>query len=497
MPRRGNIIPQVTLDTDAAANLPLYRQLYDHLRLAILSGQYTRGSALPSTRLLAENLGISRTTVINAYEQLLAEGYLEGIVGAGTYVAHVMPDNLTASIGVASADTPPQAPRNVAKRAEFLKSTGIQVRPGQPTVRPFQVGIPALDEFPVDDWRRIVMRCYQTLPTKYLSYGELAGYGPLREAISRYLSVSRAVKCSPEQIFIVTSARQAIDLATRVLIDPGEKVWMEDPGFLGARGALHSADASLIPVPVDAEGLDVAEGIRVCPDARMAYVTPSHQFPLGITMSLARRLALLEWANQNGVWILEDDYDSEYRYAGRPLPSLQGLDTGQRVLYMGTFSKVLFPALRLAYMVVPSDLVDSFVALRALTSGSPATLEQAALAEFISEGHFERHIRRMRKLYAKRQEVLLDAARCLEACIRVDPADAGMYVIGWLTEGMDDRELAAKAADRGIWVQPLSPFGIKPVAQKAVMLGYTAFDEEAIQEGIHTLTNIVSAHNCT
>jgi GntR family transcriptional regulator/MocR family aminotransferase len=325
-----------------------------------------------------------------------------------------------------------------------------------------------------------------------LSYGE--DYMPLRQAIAGYLGTARGVHCTAAQVILVAGAQQGLDLAARVLLQPGQTAWVEDPGYRGAHGALLAAGVQPVPVPVDAEGLDVAAGVARSSGARLAYVTPSRQFPLGITMSLRRRLELLAWATQAQAWVLEDDYDSEYRYTGRPLTALQGLDREARVIYLGTFSKVLFPALRLAYLVVPGDLVDTFATMRLVVSRHPPLLEQHVLAAFIAEGHFARHIRRMRALYAHRQQVLVDAVqRELSGLLHVPPSDAGMHLVGWLPDGVDDEAVSRRAAAQGIAAVPLSAYTLAAHCQPALVLGYTALNERAIHSGIRRLAQALQA----
>jgi GntR family transcriptional regulator / MocR family aminotransferase len=295
-------------------------------------------------------------------------------------------------------------------------------------------------------------------------------------------------------VIVVAGSQQALDLTARLLLDEGDAAWIEDPGYLGARGALLGAGASLVPVPVDGEGLDVQAGQARNPEARLIYVSPSHQYPYGVTMSLPRRLALLESASRAGAWVLEDDYDSEYRYAGRPLAALQGLDGEGRVIYLGTFSKVLFPALRLGYMVVPPDLVDGFVAARALVDRHSPTLDQAALADFIADGHFARHIRRMRALYAERQAILVEAAtHGLAGVLDVSTAEAGMHLVGWLPPGVDDVEASRQAAAHGVEAPPLSLYSLEPPRHGGLLLGYTAVGEKEIRDGVQRLAKALRA----
>lgn len=477
------------LALDRASSAPLYTQLYERLRQAILAGQLASGLQLPSSRALATELGISRNTVITAFQQLLAEGYIEGKLGSGTYVAPALPDDLLhVRARAASMSAPHSKGASLSQRGMLLGSASLNVpgRPGPP--RAFHPGIPALDMFPFDIWSRLLTKHWRRPPRELLGYGDPAGYRPLREAIAAYLGVARAVRCNAEQVIVIAGSQQGLDIAARLLLDPGDAAWIEDPGYPGARGALLGAGAQLIAVPIDQEGLDVATGTAMHADARLAYVSPSHQYPLGITMSLARRLALLEWARRSDAWVLEDDYDSEYRYAGRPLAALQGLDTAQRVIYIGTFSKVLFPALRLGYLVVPPDLVDAFIKGRALSDRHSPTLDQAVLADFIAEGHFARHIRRMRALYEERQAILIEAAkRSLAGLLTLQPAEAGMHLIGWLPAAVDDLAASQRAAALGIEAPPLSHYALRPLQAGALLLGYAGLRPDEIHEGVRKL----------
>ena len=478
---------------DAAAPAPLHRQLYDALRGAILGGQIAAGARLPSTRALAARLAVSRNTVLDAYAQLLAEGYVEGQVGSGTYVARVLPDELLqARPSQPPAATPASPARALSQRGARLAATPVTAPRPVATSISFRPGQPALDAFPFSIWRRLLDRRWRKPPHELLSYGDPMGWLPLREAIAAYLREARAVRCDARQVIIVSGSQQALDLAARLLLDEGEAAWVEDPCYLGARGALAGAGVQLVHVPVDAEGLDVAAGLARAPHARLAYVTPSHQYPLGATMSLARRLALLEWAARAGAWVLEDDYDSEFRYAGRPLASLQGLDRAARVCYIGTFSKVLFPALRLGYLVAPPALAEAFASARALVDRHAPTVEQAALADFIAEGHFARHIRRMRALYAERQAALLESAQAtLAGAVALEPAEAGMHLVGWLAEGANDLAIAARAAAQGLEVPALGRYAAEARLRGGLLLGYTALDAAQIRAGLQRLAAVL------
>ena len=338
------------LNPDSAE--PLHRQLYDEVRRAILTGRLPAASRMPASRELAIVTRLSRNTVLAAYEQLVAEGYIEGRPGSGTYVARAIPE----VGGLERPQLEPPAAEHSPRRTVSANALRFErltpIRAAAPFhADAFRPGLPALSHFPMDTWRRLSDRRLRGATTRLLSYDDPQGYLPLREAICAHLVAARGARCTPEQVIIVSGSQQAIDLAARVLLDPGDAVWIEDPGYFAARGALQLAGARVVPVPVDGEGLIVPEGIALAPDARMAYVTPSHQNPTGVTMSLARRMALLQWAEQAGAWVLEDDNASEYRYQGRPLAALQGIDGHQRTLYIGSFSKVLFSSLRVGYLV--------------------------------------------------------------------------------------------------------------------------------------------------
>ncbi|HEU5100710.1 MAG TPA: PLP-dependent aminotransferase family protein [Roseiflexaceae bacterium] len=470
------------------AGQPLYQQLYEGIRSAILSGRLAGGTRLPSTRALAQELGLSRSTVINAFDQLLAEGYVYGLHGSGTYVARVLPDELLR----AQPEQQRRLPASERDGAISRRGAALADLPGlaasdQLGERAFQVGLPAIDEFPRKLWGQALARCWRAAPD-LLGYQHPAGYLPLRQAIAAHVTTARGVRCIAEQVIVTAGSQQGLALAAQVLLDPGDAAWIEDPGYMGARAALLAAGARLVTVPIDSAGLDLAAGLERHASPRLVYVTPSHQFPLGVTMSLARRLALLEWAAKAGAWLIEDDYDSEFHYAGRPLPALQGLDSAGRVIYIGTFSKVLFPALRLGYLIAPPGLVGAFLSARSAAGTHSPALEQAVLAEFMRVGHFARHIRRMRALYAERQVILLDAAaRDLVGLLDLQPSTTGMHLLGWLPARVDDREAATRAAAAGVQAMPLSRLRIEPDERGALLLGYAAADERAIRESVRRL----------
>jgi GntR family transcriptional regulator/MocR family aminotransferase len=395
----------------------------------------------------------------------------------------------------------PQARRPGPATDARISHRGAQIARSTPTAadyrgkpRPFRTSTPALDAFPYQTWARLLTRRWRQSAPNLLTYGDPAGYLPLRETIAQYLNAARGMRCHPEQIVLTNGSQQGLDIAARILIDPGDTAWIENPGFLGARAALTCAGARLAAVSIDAEGMHVEAGIEQAPRARLAYVTPSHQYPLGQTLALRRRLTLLKWASRTGAWILEDDYDSEFRYAGRPLPALQGIDADDRVIYVGTFSKVLFPSIQIGYIVAPRPLVPAFVAARSLNGHASATLDQAILCDFMTEGHFARHLRRMRVIYAKRQRALVAAAhRELDRVLDVRPSDAGMHLIGWLPPGVDDAAACRAAADQGVEVTPLSAYCLQESsAQPALRLGYTGYSPRQIWDATRRLATALA-----
>jgi GntR family transcriptional regulator/MocR family aminotransferase len=468
----------------------MYRQLYEWFRRAILDGQLRPGQRVPSTRGLAAELKVSRIPVSSAYEQLQAEGYLETFLGAGTCVVRSIPDDALKPAPGKIRDalrqvSKSQAPRRVSRRVALMR---VPAQTWSNKLVAFRVSLPALEHFPSGVWSKLVNR-HSRRPTRQLmAYGDAMGYMPLREAIAEYLGAVRAVRCEPSQILVTTGSQLGLQLSAQVLLDPKDRVWIEEPGYPGARHALMSAGAQLVPVPVDYEGLNVAEGIRRARSAHAVYITPSHQYPLGVTMTATRRMQLLNWVARSGAWIIEDDYDSEYRLGGRPIPSLQGLDTGARVIYVGTFSKVMFPALRLGYVVVPKDLVDAFSTARDATDQFSSTLYQAVMTDFIREGHFARHIRRTRILYIERRTALVEAVqKQMGDSLELIGAEAGMHLVALLPRGVSDVEVSKKAAELGISAMPLSTCYLTPPARGGLILGYGGTDAQQIHDGVQKL----------
>lgn len=488
----SGILPLIAVNRRAPE--PLHRQIYDAHRKAILSGNLRPGQRIPSSRVLAFELGVSRFPVLNAYAQLLAEGYLQTRVGAGTIVSNSLPDQFTSSgparaQEVASRPSSRSAPRLVAHRTSTLS---VENSPWHRGSGAFNVGEVATDQFPLHLWSRLVARNCRKMDARAYHYGDQLGYRPLRETIARYLRTSRSLRCDASQIMIVSGSQQALELSARVLLDPGSRVWVEEPCYRLARDVFALAGCRLITVPVDNEGLDVAEGVRRCRNARVAFVTPSHQFPLGMTMSASRRLQLLDWAQRSGSWILEDDYDSEYRYDSLPIASLQGLDTNARVIYIGTFSKVIFPSLRMGYIVIPSDLVDRFITIRrAMDLGAP-TFYQAVLADFIGEGHFERHVRRMRVLYHERRSTLVAAIRTyLRSMVGIYGSEAGMHLTISLQYHENDVEIARRAAEQNLWLWPLSPSYLGKKPRQGLILGFGNTHPSEIPRAVRKLKDLL------
>src|SRR5262245_10630527 len=462
------------IQLDPRSRGALQRQIYSGIRRAILDGVLGPGERLLSSRALAADLGVSRTTSLLALEQLLAEGYLTTRPGSGTYVARELPDDRPRPREPGPGPTrrhPPLSRRGEALGASRPAARRVEVGPP----RPFRIGTPAVDLFPIRLWSQLSGRRLRSATASHLDYGEAAGFPALREAIAEHVRTARGTRCDARQVFVVAGAQSALDLACRLLLDPGDEAWMEEPGFPGAQSALVGAGARIHAVRVDAEGLDVEAGARRAARARLACVTPSHQFPLGVPMSLPRRLALLEWARAADAWVLEDDYDSEFRYGAPPIPCLHGLDPEGRVVYVGSFSKTLFPSLRLGFMVVPSDLRDRLLAVRVGSDVHPPLLDQAVLADFMTGGHYARHLRRMRAAYRERLEALSDAARrrCGGA-LRVRETRTGLHAVADLVAA-DAWRVSAEAAARGVEVMPLAAYFFgRAKAPNALVLGFGA-----------------------
>jgi GntR family transcriptional regulator/MocR family aminotransferase len=474
------------------ASKALHRQIYDAYRAAIVGGSLHPGQRIPSTRVLASEICVSRFPVLNAYAQLLAEGYLESRVGAGTVIARSLPDQPTSSEPAGSGHAPtPSGPRPVASRGSILPR--VTCHPWLQSWGAFRVGQVAFDQFPVHAWSNLVSRRCRSIDAHAFDYGDPMGSMVLRETIASYLKTARSLHCEAEQVMIVGGSQHALEISARVLLDPGNRVWVEQPGYRLAREVFALSGCHPVPVPVDKEGLNVAAGIKQCRKARAAFVTPSHQFPLGVTMSASRRLQLVDWAQNSGSWIIEDDYDSEFRYESLPIASLQGLDSNSRVIYIGTFSKVLFPSLRVGYIVIPPDLVESFRAIRRVMDLSPPRFYQEVLSDFIREGHFARHIRRMRVHYGElRTALVASLSRELGPLVEVLGDEAGMHVAVTLQNGSHDLEIAERAARLNLSLWPLSPSYMGEASRSGFILGFGGTSLTEIPDAVRKLRNLLA-----
>jgi GntR family transcriptional regulator / MocR family aminotransferase len=468
---------------------PLFRQVYLEIRSAILSRRLLPGTKLPSTRALASRLGMARASVVSAYEQLLAEGYLSGKVGSGTYISSDLPEPIErrprARTHTALA-RPPRLPARV-KALEALVASTAESDP-----RPFNPGRCSVDARTLEAWRVLSRQAVRALGPVHLGYSDARGLIELRTAICDYLGAARAVRCTPEQIVVTSGTQQAIDISIRVLLEPGDEVWVEDPGYSLTWASLTAARATCRPIPVDRHGLDVAAGIRLASRARAAFVTPSHQFPLGVMLSMPRRLELLAWAREAGAWIVEDDYDSEFRYAGRPLASLQGLDDGERTIYVGTLNKLLFPGVRIGYAVVPPALLRAFVNARYLMDRHPPSLGQTVAAEFMRQGHFAGHIRRVRLAHRDQRDALVsELRRTASDGVTVDAPDQGKHLIAYLGRGLSDVAVEETAHRRGVVARAISRMYRKAPPRSGLLLGFTGYTIEAIVSAAASLAGVI------
>lgn len=477
---------------DSNTSIPIHHQLYEEMRRAILSGRLLPRQRIPSTRSLAKSLSISRTTVTSCYEQLLSEGYLETIVGSGTYVCAQLPDDLLHSTPI-DAGKIARPPIKLSKYAAKLAEMDTSLLDESNAEISFRYGRPAFDRFPMQIWRKLLSRHCRA--STWLDYAtDPLGYKPLQSAIARYLSRSRAVQCEPEQVMITNGTQQALYLVMRLLIEPGNAIAMENPGYLSARRIFLSQGAKVLPVGVDESGLVVKELAKNQNEQiALVYVTPSHQFPTGAILSLPRRLELLTWAQQNQALIIEDDYDSEYRYGDRPIPALQGLDRSDSVLYIGSFSKVLFPSLRIGYLVLPPSLVSLFARAKWLSDRQLPTLEQQVLTDFIEEGHLESHIRKMRSLYDLRRQVLVQALKAYfgeKATILGEKA--GLHLMVRLQTHLTDEEIIQRTAQVGVGMMSAQPYYLNANCTGEFIFGYSELTQEQIQQGISRLAQVLT-----
>lgn len=479
------------LETGSFAGLPAYRRVFEMIRHAILDHQLPGGARLPSTRDLASELGHSRNTVLVAYEQLLAEGYIEARAGSGSYVADTLPRSLAVASPKPARQAGNAATRSLSKRGRLLTTS-----PSDKCyeIQEFVAGANDFSAFPHKLWQRLQNKHWRSPAPAFLDYARAGGYQPLREALTEHLRVARSVKLDADQVLITAGTQQSLDLCTRLLTDSGDMVWMEDPGYWGARRIFEANDLHLKPVAVDADGINPSQtDLKTAP--RMIYVTPSHQYPTDVVMSLSRRRLLIEFAARKGAWILEDDYDSEFRYGGRPLASLQGLDAHARVIYLGTFSKVLYPGIRIGYVVVPTDLIEAFRTGLSDIHRPGQMAVQAALSDFIRQGHFSAHIRNVRSRYGMCRALLQQALqRTLLPQARLSNADTGLHLVIHLPGNCDDALLAAEAQRRQLNVKPLSSYYMAPPVTRGVVIGYGYTPLEQIMPSALGLARLVNRH---
>jgi GntR family transcriptional regulator / MocR family aminotransferase len=478
-----------------AASGPLYRRVYHALKSAIRSGRLGPTARLPSTRELAADLGVSRNTVMLAYEQLVAEGYVVSRDRATTAVVGTVPPPMTRT---SARPRMARAPRTSTYARRLSRDPAVP-SPDASAARAiprydFRYGTPALDEFPREIWRRLLAARARRTSRDAVGYASPRGYGPLREALAEYLRRARGVSCDAGQILIVNGSQQAFDLAARVLLDPGDRAVVEEPYYPGATAPFEAVGARLVRIAVDAEGLDTARLPPPGAGVRLAYVTPCHQFPTGVIMPLERRLVLLDWASRVGAWIVEDDYVSEFRYEGRPLEALQSLDRDGRVIYVGTFSKTLFPALRLAYLVLPRPLVRPFAAVKWVTDRFSATLAQEAVADFITSGRFERYLRRAGGRNAARRRALISALRQhFGDRVEIAGENTGVHLLVWLNDvrPRDLDAVIARAARLGVGIYPIGPYYARAPERAGLLFGYASLSEAEIRAGIRLLADVI------
>lgn len=489
----GSVFSVDVTGLETGQGQPAYARICERIRSAIVSGALAPNARLPSSRVLAQDLGVARNTVDWALGQLVADGYIVRRRGAGSFVAASLPERDTRPLAAkrSTQAAAAEGERRLSRRAIALRSYPGHYQPA--SVVPFTPSLPPIDLFPRAVWNRLLQREATRAGTAYWAYGASNGLPALREAIAAHASAMRATRCSPEQVIVVTSTQQAVELAGKVLADTGDLAWAETPGYQPVQHCLRAAGLQVVPVPVDEQGLDVAAGRRLAPDARLAYVTPAHQYPMGYEMSMERRQALLDWTRQHDAYVIEDDYDGDYRYEGRPIASLQGMDDDGRVIYVGSFNKILFPALRIAYAIVPEPLVAAFVDAKHVADGHTALLMQGVLAAFIHEGHLARHLRKTRTIYDERRLDFLEQARALAEALEFGPATAGMHVAALFKPGLaiDDRAVAAECARAGVVVHPLSKYGASE--RGGLVFGFAGASHAATRSGLEIVGQAIAA----
>lgn len=465
--------------------------IYSEIRSAILRGRLKPKVRLPTTRDFAKHYAVSRSMVVLGYEQLVAEGYITSHIGKGTFVSAKLPDSLD------NALTPQNravvsAKGRLSQLGQVLAESPFFYGAAEPAPVPFKPNQPDFEHFPLNIWNRIAAKRANALRPRKMGYADPAGYHPLRASIAEHLRYTQRIDCTPAQVVITNSAQQTLDLCARLLFDPGDMVWMEDPGYPGAKTLFAAVGAKVLAVPIDSNGMDFEAAIQKSPHAKLAYVTSAHQAPIGLALSLERRIALLEWAENHQATILEDDYDGEFRFHGTPMAPIKSLDSTDRVIYLGTFSKLLFPSIRLAYAVVPKWLQQPFASAMSLTCRHVGLETQAVLSEFIAKGHYARHLRRMTMIYRERSETFMTACNNqLKGLLDVCPISTGLDACAYLPKGFDDTEVAKRLKQGGIEVRPLSFYGIEREPPSGLVLGFSAFTPEQIVNGVSRIGEIL------
>lgn len=497
MPKIESFISLGSINLDRKSQTPLHGQIYKELRHKILTRELLPGERLPSTRVMAQEIGVGRNTVINAFNQLISEGYLESTVGSGTVVTTSLPENMITDHSRKyrknegsgnAAGRKPKFSKNVESllQVPFLENAKL---------KPFTPALPAIEEYFIKTWESIMIKTWRKMSRSQFGYASAIGYTPLREVIASYLRTARGVKCRSDQVIITNGAQQALNLTAQLLLNHDDTVWIEDPCYNGAKAAFSSISSNIIPLPIDASGISIEKGLQEAPQARLVYISPSNQFPLGVTMGLQRRLEIIKWAVDNHSWIIEDDYDSEFRYSGSPVMALQGIDHSDRVIYIGTFSKVLYPSLRLGYMVVPENLIKPFHTLRAHADRGSAIFEQIVLHEFIKQGYFARHIRRMKKIYSERRKAMIAAMeKHLKGVIEPSSGEAGLHIVTILPRGVDDQRISRLLKEAGYDVPPLSAYYIARPETGGLLFGFTALDASEMDRTFREIAPII-IHN--
>lgn len=493
MSKKGSTGALASFTIDQQSPIPIYKQISRQIRMAVISGRLRSGTRLPATRTLASELGVSRNTIVSVFDDLISEGYIESKLGDGTYVSEALPED---HLLPGHAIVKPEQEVTVGLEALSFRGQGISLNSEVALTseiilaRPFCADLPAVEEFPIDVWSRLMNKCWHAITPITLSHVHPAGFAPLQQTIARHLHAARFVRCTADQLIITSGSQQSLDLCSRLLIDIGDPVWVEEPGYIGARSVFTAAGARLIPVPVDDQGMSVEAGKEMEPRPKLILVSPARQYPLGITMSLERRKALIEFANSIGAWIIEDDYDNEFRYDGLPLPAMQSLLMANRIVYLGTFSKSLLPAFRLGYMVVPKELVRSFVTAKSIITRHAPILEQMTLHEFISTGQFASHIRKMRQIYMARQNALVyHLNERLRHLIEITPAATGMHLTAFFKEPVDDVAFCDAARRRGISLRPLSIYYSRASKRSGLIIGFGSANVPRIIQGVERLAN--------